>query len=381
MVVDMKHKHKKLHQNQQGLVSITVVMILMGILVLIGTSFGLLMRREQRQVLDRQLSTQAFYAAESGVHDVAAKLSTINSDITDCNDTRIKGGDANKLDTTTNIEYTCVLVDRSPDQLVYDPISTENSTVVKLETENIPIRRIDISWQDASDGGTGTSFATNNTHLLPQNGVAGTYTSATGTGILRTTVMPVRNPANVNRDTLISDARTYFLYPKTGTANQTPNTASYAANANFIDGNCNASHPNKTTHPRYCNARIDNIQNSNNGIVYLRLKAIYRPVAVTVKIYDATLIQRNILNAQAVIDSTGKAQDVLRRIQVRVPIKGGSLQPEFAVESMDTICKRLSFVQPGSPAIIDLPQASDTDWRLIDYNRDIDSVVCNPERP
>ena len=58
--------------------------------------------------------------------------------------------------------------------------------------------------------------------------------------------------------------------------------------------------------------------------------------------------------AQVVIDSTGRANDVLRRVQVR--ITGGTTTfsygdntgnyPDNVLESADSICKRLS-VAPG----------------------------------
>jgi hypothetical protein len=44
---------------------------------------------------------------------------------------------------------------------------------------------------------------------------------------------------------------------------------------------------------------------------------------------------------QAVIDATGKANDVLRRIQVRVPLNADYSYPEFGLETTNAICKDL----------------------------------------
>jgi hypothetical protein len=46
--------------------------------------------------------------------------------------------------------------------------------------------------------------------------------------------------------------------------------------------------------------------------------------------------------AQAVIDSTGKAQDVLRRIQVHVPLTPSSENSlsDYALQSSEALCKR-----------------------------------------
>ncbi len=69
----------KLKQNESGLAAIAVTMIIMGIVTLIVVGFATLMRREQRQALDQQLSTQAFYAAESGVNATRAYIDGLSS--------------------------------------------------------------------------------------------------------------------------------------------------------------------------------------------------------------------------------------------------------------------------------------------------------------
>jgi len=50
--------------------------------------------------------------------------------------------------------------------------------------------------------------------------------------------------------------------------------------------------------------------------------------------------------AQVLIDVTGKAQDVLRRVQVRVPATGTSanLTSDYAMQSTDSICKRFDIM-------------------------------------
>lgn len=384
-MVAMKHKQKLTHQ-QQGMVSIIVVMVMMGIMVLVATSFALLMRREERQALDRQLSTQAFYAAESGIHDVAAKISTFTSDVTNCNDPRVKNGNQN-LDSAGVVAYTCVLINRSPDSLLYDPLPMDSSTVVRLESPTGAISRIDISWRDDSKSGTGNKFLPAggangaDSHPLPQKNIAdartANLTASDGTGMVRATIMPIRNPNNITRDQLVADAKTYFLYPKenTAAANAFSSANGASNNAYFLDGNCNSG-----STPYYCNTRITNLQGTNNGVIYLRLKSLYKETAVNIRIYNNG-VQSKIANAQAVIDSTGRANDVLRRIQVRIPLKGGFLVPDFAIESMDTICKRMAFSSSTSAPDIEMPiedpNTSNTVGNVY-YNNSLDRIVCDP---
>jgi hypothetical protein len=237
-----------------------------------------------------------------------------------------------------------------------------------------PITRVQISWEDAQGG---TQFVPTSSggitcgYLLPQNDTANGCTDplVSSTGMVRATLMPIR--PGVQTADLSNDTSTYFLYPKdNGTARVVGTQANAPGAGNlkngiFINGNCNAA--SKPTYSHSCNAEINGLGISNE--MYLRIKSVYRPTSVTIKIFDAAG-QTNILGAQAVIDVTGKAQDVLRRIQVRVPIDNSYKFPEFALETSDSICKRTA-VLPNS-AIVQPPLAG------IDYNSSDLTGVCDP---
>lgn len=386
----MSLKSRTLSNDQQGLVSIIVTMIILGIMVLIATSFTVIMNRERRQALDRQLSSQAFYAAESGVHDTIARLDSINGDITKCEDTPGKASGDNVLDAANQVEYTCVLVDKSPSELLIDPLGVDDSVVIRIETELPNINSILISWQDSSrdDGVTGSEFipTSNTTHLLPQDGVSDADTAALtsndGTGMIRATFMPL--PTTLTRDNLIDAARTFFLYPREGVPSGTGSELINNGNR-FIDGECNTNHPYRSFYPHYCNARFSpgpsGPLGGPTGVVYLRLQAIYKPVSVTIKAFDVDWETLELKNAQAVIDSTGKANDVLRRIQVRVPLESDFYYPDYAIESMDSICKRTAFpIGNGMSRNVELPNQG-SDPSELDYNRALDQLVCNPQAP
>lgn len=109
-----------LKQNQHGIVSIFVAVMFVLITSLITTSFAFLMRREQQQVLDQQLSTQAFYAAESGVNDAVKALETGGlGDITQCGQ---QIGTTSKELATGFQRYTCILVNTTPGEVVIDEL-------------------------------------------------------------------------------------------------------------------------------------------------------------------------------------------------------------------------------------------------------------------
>jgi len=84
----------------------------------------------------------------------------------------------------------------------------------------------------------------------------------------------------------------------------------------------------------------------------MRIKTVYGTASVVVSATDPAGNGVELKDAQVAVDSTGRANDVLRRIQVRAPINSGIVLPEFALQSGDAICKRLT-VNGGS--------ATDTD--------------------
>lgn len=332
-----KQPSNKLHSNQSGLVSILVSMAFIILLTLITTSFALLMRREQRQALDRQLSAQAFYAAESGINDAIKNINTGSAVSPNCSNTSaVIGGGSTDLE--DGLSISCVLIDKTPSSLVYTVPKDESKIVPVLAPESSIISKIRISWQ----GATGqTNFApVSSTFNFPQ-GLLGTPIDIGDVGLLRVSAMPITN--NVSRATLTANTQTMFLYPQAG-ATGSPNTRAYAASnaaqGDIVSGKCNSGNT------PYCSVDITNLSGTNN--YYLRVKSMYKESEVTIKAYDSANNELPLLGTQAKIDSTGKANDVLRRIQVRVPINNQFSYPEFAIETADDICKLLLAIPPNT---------------------------------
>lgn len=322
------HHSPRLTANEQGFVSIVVTVVVMSILGLIVVGFMAVMTREQRQVLDRQLSTQAYYAAEAGVNDAIAYLHTGGASQSTCGP--VPGYD-NQLDGSNNVSYSCVLIDKSPLYLTLDA-AVGRSAIVPLKASG-QIQDIVVSWQDSGSGAvpSPSTFISDPTHkhALPANA-----DPSIGTGILRTSVMPF-NPGN-GRDQLIDQSSTFFLYPNDD--NGGTNNVQYNQDGAFIDGNCDTA----ATRPRFCQAVITNLPGKvATNTAYLRFKALYKSVSVHIQARDAAGNPLALSDAQAIVDSTGKASDVLRRIQVSVPLVNSYNIPEAALNSLETICKRM----------------------------------------
>jgi Tfp pilus assembly protein PilX len=122
--------------DQKGVVSLLVCMIMIVVISLIAVGFTELSDNEQKSALGSQLSETAYYAADSGINYAT---SVIQKDIntgqpitsqTACNPNNMPNGSSpyispapnasNNLSATYNVSYPCVIVNPSPSSLPYD---------------------------------------------------------------------------------------------------------------------------------------------------------------------------------------------------------------------------------------------------------------------
>ena len=341
----MKH-HTSFSKNQSGIVSIMATVLIMLVISLIVLGFARIVRREQRQALDRQLNTQAFYAAEAGVNyavdvikdavatggSVAEKLSTCGPD----GDFMGVGTPPSyAVDAANNVEFTCLLVDPSPPSLDYDEISTDKSRIINLRSANSSdnIETVTFSWEESGGGATNASGCTLST--FPPNSA---WPGNCQAGVLRVDMVPTEAP--FDRGSLVANTMTAFLYPKVSGSV----TRSYASATGFGNQGAITEVTCDGTGARLCTLKVDGLASMASSSYLIRVKSIYKANALTITATTSSPTNE-ILGNQALIDSTGKAGDVLRRIKVRVPIIPDSDEffPEFAIQSVDTICKQLLF--------------------------------------
>ncbi len=362
-------KHSTLNKDQTGLVSIIVTLIIMIILTLIVIGFARISRREQQQILDRQLSAQAFYAAETGVSDA---VKVMKSELRDPSATNLnfdtdryvdqcegpnsfitKGGLSNQIGGTGNtISYTCLLVDPDPLMLEYGNIDTNASRIVPVfAKDGGAIHSVSVGWQDKS-GGSDLNGC-NDSSTTPE--LPATWPSDCNTGMMRVDIVPVAGNS-LSRNALLDSLSTVYLYPWPSSSNSATNTASYVGGGTARPGferqgsiirvNCGPGAVSGAS--KQCNLTITGLQSLNSNAFVLRLKSIYKPSVATVTATRGAT-QLELKSAQAMVDATGKSNDVLRRIQVRIPIAATDLPyPEFALETITSLCKRFAFA-PGQP--------------------------------
>lgn len=341
-------------KNEEGLVAIVVATIIMIILSLITMGFARLMQGEQKQALDRSLSTQAFYAAESAVNDVVRRIQDENpvtrytSDKTDCRPDATFNGSVNSANAAS---YSCLLIDQAPDTLEYTQgsIGITTSKVIPLHADtNVQIGSIKVAWEQSA-GVTPTfsnSCPTTEPVAFPAFG-----SWAWTTGMMRLDLIPADT---LDRDSLINNTLSLFLYPCTGAGSVTSILYSAHSPTNakgrVVPVRCASG-----AVPRDCELTIelDAGAGAKNRLYYLRAKSIYRASDMTIRIYDTASPpnQLAIRGAQVQIDSTGKVNDVVRRVQVRVPVNKAYAVPEFVIETTDSICKQIQ-VAPAPANIV-----------------------------
>lgn len=331
-------------RSQSGMASFLIVMIMMVVITLIVLGFSQVTRRNQREALDRQLSSQAFYAAESGVNATAATIAnyvktngyTTLPSKPNCPYSYNPAGASTVTipDLANGVRYTCVLVNPNPSRLIYNTTQT-SSTVVPIQA-NGTLTSLTFSW-NPQKGGTDTSCSNSNAKWFPAPA-----SWDCDFAVLRVDL--VANPAT-NIANLPGNTATVFMTPR---GSQTlPTLTSSTDRASIVSATgCGGGQ---------CNVTL-NLTDAVSSY-YVRVTSIYRD-APNMTISGTTASgTATFAGAQAVVDVTGQAQDELRRIQVRVKLTATAdpeTIPANALGSSASICKRFSILPTGNVDALNL---------------------------
>lgn len=330
--------------SERGFVSIFSVLIIMAVLTLIMVGFSQIVRRASVSNINDQLSTQAFYAAESGVNDT---ITYLNGLTTIPNKTTCKGapftsapftGYDNNLDANLNVGYTCILINASAPDIRYSSVELEGSAAPRLARLESSTGTVPETMEITLDAKDGNGTVANGVGLKPQAGRL-----ASDIGILRVDIVPTSG--DMLRDSLVNGTYSFFLnFNDSGTGGK------HRVRKGIESGEMVSARCAPPSGP--CKAKIE-LKDPVASTYVLRLQAIYSPLNVVIDNVEDTSKNPVILkNGQVVVDSTGQANGVYRRIQVRLPTLSG-LSPSFSLQTGDSICKRL-LVAP-------LPEVSNTD--------------------
>ena len=345
------------NHSEHGFVSIFSVLIIMSILTLVLVGFSNITRQAQRRTLDDQLYTQAFYAAESGINDAKTAITAAILTGTPYNKSTCEGQDpassfTYNYDASLNVGYSCVLINSTPSDIRFSSVGVAGNGIAKTVTlaslTGTKINQFTVLWDSVS--GTDALPSSSNPSLTPR--------AAWGTkvGMLRMDIVPVVT-GSLDRGTLVANSYTAFLYPTTDTAGLSAKTYSSGpvAQGSVDLVRCNSA-------GLRCKLDITLAGAGISDRYTLRLQAIYNDVQIDIaNVKDTTTSIVTLKDGQAIVDVTGKANDVFRRVQVRLPMKPSGFASSSALQSADSVCKLLnagpittvdtSVVPAGAPAI------------------------------
>lgn len=319
--------------NQNGFASIVIALTLVLVMALMTVAFAQLTRREQQNALNRQLATQAYYAAESGVNDAIADITAeptrviaSNSDCDPNPNLKLGAKLFNKnINAAQGVSYTCVSIDLSPPSIRYTDVSPgDANTAVFSNLTTKEISELTIFWSTKTKS---VLIPPTLGELLPSN----TWTANKQPAVQEVSITPFES-SSFDRNSLIANDYTVYGYP-----------ASVGAVANYGTAD--------TDKGKIAGAQCDSAGSCTLKIKMPNLPSSYSYIMHITNLYDTSdiVITGKDINgdpvkfhgAQAMVDVTGKARDVLKRIQVSVPLNRTGSGPGYAIKATN-VCKRIS---------------------------------------
>lgn len=351
--------------NQQGAVSLLSVVIFATIITVVIAAYIHSAINQQNEASNYDFGTRAYYSAESGVQDAIRGIRT---------DTELKTNGQDTCQPLTNgdsiaqtpgqiggndfgLGYTCQLMDLRPKQ-VTGTVGDQLNTTLRLNPVNpsgqynavINWSKTDSAAAEELQGRTDTSKA-----FYPRDRWKNDSNTAIHP-VMRVSVISIPK-ASFNRGAIKQNV--FFLNPVSGVPGGNTNADFSQAQAGSQDpavivtnSECRS---NKTTafNGYSCERTIRLVGYDFAAYnVYLRMHSVYGETG-----FRVTLIKNSdsrpveLANTQAVIDVTGKASNVYRRVQQTVPIDGGvstDTWPDASLVAGDGICKL--FKVGGVPA-------------------------------
>lgn len=363
-------------KRETGAAALIVVMFSVLLLVTISVGFLRLVVQDQKRTNADELSRGAYDSAIAGVEDGKRVLQACvaNGDTDACTaindnkcDTVQKSHILSAADISGDVDlqsssgstggyeqaYTCVKIQRNTDD--YEgPLTQDVSQVIPLQTTG-PFTQVVLSW--FLNPGPGVSVDLGAGGNLPAN----TLWSPAGT---------VRPP--IMRAQLIQFNRSSFQledFDQNGGGHSLylyPATAGADADIAIDFGNDNRRNPSSdgllkpvrcstTLSPRYvCSVKLSlplpvGATSPADRQAYLRLTSIYGDTT-----FSVAPVTTQLQDVAPVIDSTGRAADVFRRIRARVQLVSpleSQITPRATVDITKNFCKNISVSAIAPPVI------------------------------
>lgn len=374
------------HNNfQRGAVSIFIVVFSTLFVTIITVSFVSLMVRGQQQATNADLSNSAYDSALAGVEDAkrvllqyrqciqnnfaGAGCSTLRTlfDNPECDMVRqaLTGNTDGKetlIKSTSSSDqnsklldqaYTCVTIDYEADEKEVQLLDGE-SIMIPIDSNGVGYDTISVSWfTNDQKLGQGLALPTDNNPLGPDLPTKAAWLAAAGANNTRPPILRAQlvqhskefNLTDFDGDVQVdgkttANAKTTFLYPSS--------SGSGSISSELLDER-SATPPNKAPVPiacsvasynqalYACNVDIrlpDPINNTGSRTAYLQLGAIYNSTKVRIALKSGS---DTVQMVAPTVDSTGRANDLFRRVKVGVSFTGEYPRANFEVQG--NVCK------------------------------------------
>jgi Tfp pilus assembly protein PilX len=372
-------------QKERGAVSLFIVVFTALLMSIVTISFVQLMVKDQEQATASDLSQSAYDSAQAGVEDAkrlllleqACKNGTASAGVncaaidnalspapgqrqTDC-DTLASSGIVTETNNETIIQqdagdsnldqaYTCVKVAKNTQDYL-GQLEVNESIIVPLSS-SAEFNNVELSWFSEKD----ISSVTNNPTIgFPSTGAnvqlprVGTRWQFNYPALMRAQVIQLGGTFTLDQFNDAtgsgSNANTLFLYPSSVGAT----TKSFAT-----DGRRN---PGNAPQPIRCRATLAgggyactvSLQlsapadgNTANRNAYLRLSALYNQAHFSLKLTNNTGGEVSFANVQPEVDSTGRANNLFRRVVSRIELRGEFAYPDVELDVAGDLCKNFS---------------------------------------
>ena len=382
-----KYGKIKLINDQRGVVSLFVTLIIMVVLSIVVLGFSQVSRREARSALDRQLSTQAFYAAESGVNDAYSSVATAvaaggnpaNQNTSCSTGNTYMAGSTPIINPNSNTQYTCLLVTTQPSYLSFHP-SAGQAEISDLQP-SVPgqiFSSIRIDWEndgsngqsiDNTHGGCNNLYAsgwnpnvTSQSKFLPNASFETAINGDTCPPVVKVDIVPINWAGGETATSLAQDVRTFYMYPSSTSDSASAGGAAWngITNGGVYGAECT----------NYCQFKLSGMETNPNRPnaqeYYIRLTYIYgSPPSINLSATSTLGTAIDFSNSQLQVDATGKAQDILRRMKVVLALNPENVltPPDYAIQSAATLCKRIEVGNVGATptVLLNIPDIAPKD--------------------
>lgn len=363
----MKHNRHSPGNSESGAMAMITVVFLALLLSIMTLSFVRLSVREQRQAIDDSLTNRAFYAAESGLEDAKRALQR-NFDTDPGNDVVLNATscraadlplltydtpanpDAVVLSADLNTFYTCQLIDLSPPDYQAELDEWGAVTLPLVPAGGGAFSNVVIEWHQKGPSPYNGDYVLPASAATPNLDDYGTWRTGVGRpAMLRAQFFSTPASGNLSRASFASTAG--FLRPSDNGLTTAQSVSAVGYDKNVLNFRCEDL--GTISDGEYaCTAILSGFDSSR--LNYLHLNSLYRSTNVRVSLVSSTGSELPMQDAQAIVDVTGRASDVYRRIEARVALTQVYPLPDYAIWANEEICKDFTI---ASAAALPSPSA------------------------